>query len=380
MTRPLTLRRLTMPVLALFLLSGCAGTPAASNDSAAPAPATQAATTPSPTAELRGERAVVDRVIDGDTIDVRLDGAIERVRLLNIDTPETKDPNEIVECLGPEATEYAEQLLAPGTVVGLEYDQEINDPYGRTLAGIFLEDGRLANAEIARQGLATPLLIEPNDKFLPPVEEAFAEAERKGIGLLDPAIGCTLPTQLEDATEALENASPEDLADAATDAAQAATFLATLDLIDGDVHPHIRHLLEIPSIRQGVAALRTDVTDLEQRAASQQSEDQKRTEKESGRNNDGPDGSAPQAPSAPEPPRAPQAPAAPAAPAVPDAPAVQAPAAPAPPVPPAPPAPAPAPKPAPNVVEQAPPGYVSDLPGYTGPRCYAPGGKVFKPC
>lgn len=374
MTHPLTLRRLAMPALALLLLTGCSGAPAATNNTA---PTTQAATTPSPTTELRGERAVVDRVIDGDTIDVLLNGSVERVRLLNIDTPETKDPNEIVECLGPEATEYVEQLLSPGTVVGLEYDQERTDRYGRTLAGVFLEDGRLANAEIARQGLATPLLIEPNDKFLPPVEEAFAEAERQEIGLLDPAIGCTLPTHLADATEALEGASPEDLLDAATDAAQAATFLATLDLIDGDVHPHIRHLLEIPSIRQGVAALRTDVTDLEQRAARKQADPQNRADQESTWNDEGPDASAPEAPSAPEPPRAPTAP---DAPSVPDAPVVNVPAAPAPPAQPAPPAPAPAPKPAPNVVEQAPPGYVSDLPGYTGPRCYAPGGKVFKPC
>ena len=261
MTHPLNLRQLTVSAVALLLLTGCASTPAASNDSASSEPATQAVASPSPTADLRGERAVVDRVIDGDTIDVQLNGAIERVRLLNIDTPETKDPNEIVECLGPEATEYAEQLLAPGTVVGLEYDQERTDSYGRTLVGVFLEDGRLANAEIARQGLATPLLIEPNDKFVPPVEEAFAQAEHKGIGLLDPAIGCTLPTQLEEATEAVENASPEDLADAATDAAEAATFLATLDLIDGDVHPHIRHLLEIPSIHQSVTTLRTNVAD-----------------------------------------------------------------------------------------------------------------------
>lgn len=367
MTHPLILRRLAMPALALLLLTGCAGTPAASSDSAPVTPATQATPTPSPTAELRGERAVVDRVIDGDTIDVRLNGAIERVRLLNIDTPETKDPNEIVECLGPEATRYAEQLMAPGTVVGLEYDQERSDSYGRTLAGVFLEDGRLANAEIARQGLATPLLIEPNDRFLPPVEEAFAQAQHQGLGLLDPAIGCTLPTQLEQVTDALSSASPESLA-------EAATFLATLDLIDGDAHPHIRHLLGVPSIRQGVAALRHDVTNLKQRAAGQQGENQQQAEGNPARNVDGPDGSAPQAPPAPEPPQAPQPPTAPAAPAVPDTPGVHVPA------PPAPPAPAPAPEPAPEVVDQAPPGYVSDLPGYTGPRCYAPGGKVFKPC
>jgi micrococcal nuclease len=44
------------------------------------------------------------------------------------------------------------------------------------------------------------------------------------------------------------------------------------------------------------------------------------------------------------------------------------------------PAPKPAPNPGANIVNQAPPGYYADIPGYTGPRCYAPGGKFFKPC
>ena len=63
-------------------------------------------------------------MIDGDTIDVRYDGRTHRVRLLNIDTPETKDPNEVVECLGPEATEKLESLLNEGDQVRLEYDVE----------------------------------------------------------------------------------------------------------------------------------------------------------------------------------------------------------------------------------------------------------------
>ena len=50
-------------------------------------------------------------------------------------------------------TALLEELLPPGTVVGLEYDQERTDRYDRTLAGVFLEDGTLVNAEIARQGL-----------------------------------------------------------------------------------------------------------------------------------------------------------------------------------------------------------------------------------
>lgn len=49
------------------------------------------------------DTARVVRVIDGDTVDVESNGKSQRVRLLNIDTPETKHPDKAVQCLGPEA-------------------------------------------------------------------------------------------------------------------------------------------------------------------------------------------------------------------------------------------------------------------------------------
>lgn len=109
-------------------------------------------------------RIVVDRVIDGDTIDVRMGGDTVRVRLLNIDAPETKDPNEPVECLGPEASKFLSDRLPPGTEITLEYDVERKDRYGRTLAGVF-ESGHLVNAEIAAAGLGAPVVFEPNRRF-----------------------------------------------------------------------------------------------------------------------------------------------------------------------------------------------------------------------
>jgi micrococcal nuclease len=51
--------------------------------------------------ERRGR--VVD-VVDGDTLKVRLGGEVETVRLLGIDTPETRRPGAPIECGGPEAT------------------------------------------------------------------------------------------------------------------------------------------------------------------------------------------------------------------------------------------------------------------------------------
>ncbi|PZP34060.1 MAG: hypothetical protein DI613_06180 [Kocuria rhizophila] len=67
------------------------------------------------------------------------------------------------------------------------------------------------------------------------------------MGLLAPAIGCTVFSQELDAFEALENASPENLADASSGVAAAALPLSDLEVIDDDIRPHVRHLLDIPS-------------------------------------------------------------------------------------------------------------------------------------
>lgn len=85
--------------------------------------------------EEDGIDAVVTNVVDGDTIDVQYDGQEQRVRLLNIDTPETVDPDVEPECLGPEATAFLESMLPTGTEVRLEADEEVTDRYGRYLAG-----------------------------------------------------------------------------------------------------------------------------------------------------------------------------------------------------------------------------------------------------
>ena len=95
-----------------------------------------------------GPWRTVERVVDGDTI--VLDGG-ERVRLIGVDTPETVHPSKPVEYFGKEASEFT-RSLAERKPVRLEYDWQRQDRYGRTLAYVFLSDGRLLNAEIIRQG------------------------------------------------------------------------------------------------------------------------------------------------------------------------------------------------------------------------------------
>ena len=152
---------------------------------------------------------VVERVIDGDTLDARVAGRQVRIRLLNVDTPETKDPNQPVECLGPEASEFLTKRLPQGTRVELAYDTERLDGYGRTLAGVF-ESKRLVNAEIAEAGLGQPVYCAPNERFLEPVRQAFARAEAEGRGFFDPGVGCTLTSQVRDATSTTTSGSSPD--------------------------------------------------------------------------------------------------------------------------------------------------------------------------
>lgn len=107
-----------------------------------------ACATTAETSRHDGDAQTVARVIDGDTIQL---ASGERVRLIGVDTPETKHPTKPVQWFGREATEFTTQLVQ-GKPVRLEYDQQARDRYCRSLAYVFLGDGTLVNAEIIRQG------------------------------------------------------------------------------------------------------------------------------------------------------------------------------------------------------------------------------------
>ena len=128
--------------------------------------------------------ATVVYVTDGDTIGVEVDGVEERVRLIGIDTPETKKPDTPVQCFGPEATAFTESLLPVGTPVYLERDVEARDPYGRLLAYVYLAgDGTFVNLQIVAEGYAQPLTIAPNVAHSTEFVAAARAAEAANLGL-----------------------------------------------------------------------------------------------------------------------------------------------------------------------------------------------------
>lgn len=123
--------------------------------------------------------AKVARVVDGDTIEI--EGG-EKVRLIGVNTPETKDPRKPVEYFGQEAYEFTKSLLE-GKDVYLEYDVEKTDRYGRILAYIYLADGTFVNAELVKQGYAQVMTIPPNVKYADLFVELQREAREADKGL-----------------------------------------------------------------------------------------------------------------------------------------------------------------------------------------------------
>lgn len=112
-----------------------------------------------PGASLEG---TVVRVVDGDTVHVRLPGGERTVRYIGMDTPETVKPRTPVQCFGKAASAENRRLVA-GQRVRLRLDAEARDRYGRLLAYVYRErDGLFVNAELVRDGFATTLTIPPN--------------------------------------------------------------------------------------------------------------------------------------------------------------------------------------------------------------------------
>jgi micrococcal nuclease len=108
-------------------------------------------------------------------------GADTTVRMLGVDTPETKHPTKGVQCFGPEASAYTHARLH-GRVVRLETDTELRDYYGRLLATVVV-DGRSFSRDLLQLGYARFLVIAPNTRHGHDLllTEAAARRARRGL-------------------------------------------------------------------------------------------------------------------------------------------------------------------------------------------------------
>jgi micrococcal nuclease len=176
--------------LAVVLVGGCGSS---TSPGTSPPPTQPSITQPSirqpsitqpASAVGRKPNATVVYVVDGDTIDVTINGAEQRVRLIGVDTPETKKQNTPVECFGREATAFTESLLPAQTPIHLERDVEARDDYGRLLGYVYRSsDGLFVNFELVAQGYANPLTFPPNIAYADQFREAARAAEQADLGL-----------------------------------------------------------------------------------------------------------------------------------------------------------------------------------------------------
>src|SRR5438128_12435826 len=94
----------------------------------------------------------VVRVVDGDTIHVRLADRVEKVRYIGVNTPEVHHPRKGEEPGGREAAEVNRELVE-NERVRLELDVQSRDRYGRLLAYVWIGE-TMINAELVRLGYA----------------------------------------------------------------------------------------------------------------------------------------------------------------------------------------------------------------------------------
>lgn len=129
-------------------------------------------------------KATFVRVVDGDTLIANIDGKEEYVRLLLVDTPETKHSKKEIQPFGSEASELMRIMFQEGDSIRLEYGTEKRDNYDRILAYIYTEDGRMFNKELLKRGLArVAYVFPPNDKYAKTFQEIEGQAKKKKIGV-----------------------------------------------------------------------------------------------------------------------------------------------------------------------------------------------------
>lgn len=156
-----------------------------------------------------GELYELVRVIDGDTIVVDMEGTQETVRLIGIDTPETKHPHTAVECFGGEAAQALRDML-DGEDVRLQADptQDTRDIYDRLLAYVYLPDGTFVNKKMIEDGFAYEYTYEVPYQFRDEFKAAEDRAREDERGLWKPGV-CAQPRGETTAVESSDLPPPD---------------------------------------------------------------------------------------------------------------------------------------------------------------------------
>jgi micrococcal nuclease len=126
------------------------------------------------------QMTVVD-ITDGDTIRLRDgSGAIEKVRLVGIDTPEVYP---VYECFGDEAEAELLRLAPIGSTLVVDPDVDPFDDYDRLLLYLWNDDGTFINLALVEGGFAEAIRVAPNDRHFDELRDAEDSAARANLGM-----------------------------------------------------------------------------------------------------------------------------------------------------------------------------------------------------
>lgn len=122
---------------------------------------------------------MIDHVIDGDTLITHED---DHIRLIGINTPELQYDGRKHQPGAIDARDRLRQLVQ-GKTIGLQFDTERRDRFGRTLAHIFLLNGNNIQASLLGDGLAMPVTIPPNLNWIScyRIQSEMARNNEKGL-------------------------------------------------------------------------------------------------------------------------------------------------------------------------------------------------------
>lgn len=123
----------------------------------------------------------LSRIVDGDTIEVEIQGKTEKIRYIGIDTPEMTGPEPWAE----EAKAFNAKLLKDRKLY-IEFDVQERDKYGRLLGYVYAKDDDsefMVNAQLIRYGYAVLMTIPPNVKYVERFKSAQKKAQEEKLNL-----------------------------------------------------------------------------------------------------------------------------------------------------------------------------------------------------
>lgn len=133
------------------------------------------------------ETAELVKVVDGDTVRVKIDNTEETIRIIGINTPETVDPRKPVECLGKEASQFAQNFFSQSegkVLLQKDESQGERDKYSRLLRYVMAENTKADYGEaVLSEGYANEYTYEKPYNFQEKYRKAEEQAKNEKKGL-----------------------------------------------------------------------------------------------------------------------------------------------------------------------------------------------------